>query len=168
MLLCAASKLIAIFDSVQEHRQLSELEISLKRDLKARFLGMTAIEKLRAKQRSRLSFIRAGEANAKLFYLQANGRRRNNTIHSLTSNTGVCYSHEVKEQLIYNHFSEHFGPPSQRDLSLNWDLISLGTRDLSHLEEEFSEEEVLAVIKDLAGDKAPGPDGFIDIFLKIS
>jgi hypothetical protein len=37
---------------------------------------MTTIEKLRAKQNSRLIAIRAAEANAKLFYLQANGRRQ--------------------------------------------------------------------------------------------
>jgi hypothetical protein len=34
------------------------------------------------------------------------------------------------------------------------------------LEEPFTEEEVLAVIKDIAGDKAPGPDGYIGIFFK--
>jgi hypothetical protein len=37
-------------DIVQEHKSLSSAEISLRRDLKARFLGMTAVEKLRAKQ----------------------------------------------------------------------------------------------------------------------
>jgi hypothetical protein len=42
----------------------------------------------------------------------------------------------------------------------------LGRGYLSHLEEEFTEEEVYAVIKDLAGDKAPGPDNFIGFFSK--
>lgn len=46
-------------DIVHEHRQLSEQEIIFKRDLKARFLGMTAVEKLRARQKSRLNSIRA-------------------------------------------------------------------------------------------------------------
>ena len=49
LLLCAAKQLIAILDVVQEHRQLSQAEDRLRRDLKARFLGLTAVEKLMAK-----------------------------------------------------------------------------------------------------------------------
>jgi hypothetical protein len=37
-----------------------------------------------------------------------------------------------------------------------------------NLEEEFTEEEVKAVINDIAADKAPGPDGYIGVFLKRS
>jgi hypothetical protein len=69
VLLCAAQKLIAILDVVQEFRPLSSTEAKLRRDLKVRFLGLTVVEKLRAKQASRLVAIRAAEAN-----LQANGR----------------------------------------------------------------------------------------------
>lgn len=65
-LLCAVQKLIGILDLVQEVRPLSCPEVLLRRDLKARFLGLTAVEKLRAKQASRLVWIRATEANEKL------------------------------------------------------------------------------------------------------
>jgi hypothetical protein len=64
-LLCAVQKLIGIMDLVQEVRPLSCLEVLLRRDPKARFLGLTAVEKLRAKQASRLVRIRATEANEK-------------------------------------------------------------------------------------------------------
>jgi hypothetical protein len=37
---------------------------------------------------------------------------------------------------------------------------------LGSLEVDFSEEEVLAVIADMASDKAPGPDGYISVFFK--
>lgn len=89
LILRAVSQLIGILDVVQDHRPLSEHEVSLKRDLKVRFLGLTAVEKLRAKQMSRLAHIRALEANTKLFYMQANGRRRKNAIHSLETENGV-------------------------------------------------------------------------------
>jgi hypothetical protein len=155
-------------DVVQEHRQLSEQEISLKRDLKARFLGMMAVEKLRAKQRARLSYLSAEEANSKLFYIRANGRRRKNVIHSLQSQHGVCYSHEAKENELFSHYSSQFGQPCQRNYTFNWEEISLPRRDLSYLEEEFSEKEVNAILQDLASEKAPGPDGFIGLFFKKS
>jgi hypothetical protein len=121
---------------------LSEQEIQLQIDPKARFLGMTAVEKLRAKQRSRLTAIRVEEANAKLFYIRANGRRRKNVIHSLQTSSRICYSHEGKAQELFTHFSTHFGRPVQRDLSLNRKEVSLPRFDLEHLEHEFTEEEV--------------------------
>ncbi|CAO2206826.1 unnamed protein product [Urochloa humidicola] len=168
LLIRAASQLIAILEVVQEYRTLSEQEIQLKRDLKARLLGMTAVEKLRAKQKSRLTFIKAEEANSKLFYLQANGRRRKNNIHSLQTDEGVCFSHEGKSQEVFRHFSSHFGIPGQRESTINWEEVQLGRRDLSHLEDDFTEEEVFEVIQEIAADKAPGPDGFIGSFLKTS
>jgi hypothetical protein len=73
MLLSAATQLIAILDVVQDYRQLTEAEIRLKRDVKLKFLGLTAVEKLRPRQASRLTSIRVAEANSKLFYLHANG-----------------------------------------------------------------------------------------------
>jgi len=50
LLLIAAKQLIWKLDVVQEYRNLSTEELALKRDLKNRFLAMTAIEKLRARQ----------------------------------------------------------------------------------------------------------------------
>jgi hypothetical protein len=44
VLLCVVAKLIGILDVVQEFRPLSSLEIRLRRDLKARFLGLAAVE----------------------------------------------------------------------------------------------------------------------------
>jgi hypothetical protein len=57
VLMCAAGQLIAILDVVQEYRALSDQEIRLRRDLKLKFLGMAAVEKLRAKQSSREFFL---------------------------------------------------------------------------------------------------------------
>jgi hypothetical protein len=91
VLLCAAQKMIAILDVVEDFRPLSQSEILLRMHLKVRFLGLIVVEKMRAKQRSRLSMIRASEATEKLFYLYANGRRRKNTIHCLETNDGVFF-----------------------------------------------------------------------------
>jgi hypothetical protein len=101
LLLCAARMLIGILDVVQEFRQLSDQELSLKRDLKVRFLGMTAVEKLRAKQAARLAKVKAAEASSKLFYLQANGRRRKNFIQAINSGEETCFSHEDKAAAIF-------------------------------------------------------------------
>jgi len=44
---------------------------------------MAAIEKLRARQRSRLKYLKAGDASSKIFFLSANGRRKKNYIQTL-------------------------------------------------------------------------------------
>jgi hypothetical protein len=128
---------------------------------------MTAIEKLRAKQRARLAHIKAADAHSKLFFLQANGRKRKNFIQKLVTPEGMVYSHLDKQQHIVDHFSDHFGQPVERTHTLNWELLGLQRLQLISLEEPFSDDETHVVIIDLTSDKAPGPDGFIGVFFQI-
>jgi len=127
---------------------------------------MAAVEKLRCKQQSRLASIRAAEANSKLFYLQAKGRKRKNFISELHEDGRILRSHGDKEGCLLNHFARIFGTPPVRGETLNWEALGLPLVNLDHLEDEFSEEEIHAVVKELKSDKAPGPDGFIGIFYK--
>jgi len=131
-------------------------------------LGLAAVEKIRAKQQSRLTGIKAADAQSKLFFLQINGRKRKNYIQQLQTKGGQVHSHSDKEQLIYQHFSSHFGVPGPRHFTLDWDRLGLTQHDLSSLEKEFTEDEVHAAILDMASDKAPGPDGYIGAFYKAS
>lgn len=156
LLLKAASQLIGILEVVQEFRPLNEQEVALKRDHKMRFLGLTAVERLRAKQAARINYISATEANTKLFYLLANGRRRKNAIHSLQDDNGIHYTEEDKASLLFNHFSKHFGDMPAREYTLNWEQLGLTRHELQHLEEPFTEEEVIAVIHDVPPEKARG------------
>ena len=144
------------------------LEVRLKRDLKARFLGLTAVEKIRAKKQSRIRGIKAADAQTKLFFMQINGRKRKNYIKHLLTEDGQVHTHTEKEQHIFDHFSKQFGPPVARQFTLDWDRLGLPSHDLSALEDDFTEQEVHAVIKEIAADKAPGPDGYIGAFYKES
>lgn len=64
-----------------------------------------------------------------------------------------------KAEAIFNHFSSQLGQPTPRDASLNWEELQLQSHDLTHLEEEFTEDEMQAVISEIAAYKAPGPVG---------
>jgi hypothetical protein len=54
----------------QENRQLSHDEMQLRKDLKARVLGLAAIERSRRRQSSRVIWLREGDACTRFFHLQ--------------------------------------------------------------------------------------------------
>jgi hypothetical protein len=108
------------------------------------------VEKLRVKQQSRLNYIKAAEARSKLFHLYLNGRRRKNYMQTLSTPVGLVHSHEDKERHIFKHFSAQFGAPAPRDASLDWQRVGLPRLQLEPLDSEFSEEEVLAVVTEMA------------------
>jgi len=78
--------------------------VLLERDLKNRYLAMAAIEKLRARQRSRLKYLKAGDASSKIFFLSANGRRKKNYIQILQTQQWFLHTQEEKEGAILQHF----------------------------------------------------------------
>jgi hypothetical protein len=99
--------LIGILDTVQDYyRQLSCAEIQLKRDLKIRYLGLAAIEKLRAEQQSRLNMVGATEASGKLFYMQANGRRRKNFMKTMQASSMYLMFLIISATILANQHPE--------------------------------------------------------------
>lgn len=162
----AAKKLIAILEIAQDHRALTEQEIILKQALKQKLLGMAAVEKLRLRQQSRLTRLKASDTKSSLFFLSVNGRKRKNHIQTLQTDNGQLHTHHDKAEAIFEHFSIVFGEPQDRQNTLNLEYIGIQRQDLHHLELPFMEDEVKEVIMGLPGKKAPGPDGYIGIFFK--
>jgi hypothetical protein len=58
-----AHQLVLSLEQTQDERQLTTQEQSLHKEAKNRILGMAAINRIRIRQRSRLTWIRAGDAN---------------------------------------------------------------------------------------------------------
>jgi len=74
-----------------------------------------------------MTSIRATEANTKLFYLQAKGRKRKIFISELQEGSTTLRSHGDKEGCLLNHFSKLFGPPPSRAQTLNWENLGAAT-----------------------------------------
>jgi hypothetical protein len=157
-------EVVAQLDKAQENRVLSSAERNLIKDLKMRILGLTAIEKSKARQRSRLTWLRLGDANTKYFRLMASARRKKNFIHALRSGNGVALSQAAKHEVIHQHVLQHTGTYVPRQCNLNFSQLGWEPRQLDHLEAPFSEEEVRNVIVSAPKKKAPGADGFIGLF----
>jgi hypothetical protein len=71
-----AKQLLLLMDAEQEQRTLTPDELCFRRYLKAKSVGLATIIRSRARQHSRLTWLRKGDACAKLFMLHASNRRR--------------------------------------------------------------------------------------------
>jgi hypothetical protein len=152
---------------------LSNVEVKLKKDLKARLLGLTGSQQ----------WIVYG-LNRPLAWFQLKHLKQ--TQNSFTSKQMVGVGKIISASLsrmkaLCTHmkprqpsfsvtivYSNHFGTPATRDFTFNWEQLGLQRHDLSSLDLPFLEDEHKAVILDIASEKAPGPDGFIGVFFKQS
>ncbi|XP_073358319.1 uncharacterized protein [Aegilops tauschii subsp. strangulata] len=161
-----ASEVIFRLDLAQEERDLSAEERRLRASLKAKLLGLAAIDRAKWRQKSRLTEIREGDANTRFFQIRASGRRRKNHIPSLSGRDGMVTDHEGKAQILFDRFKGIMGTPFSRTTKLNWEAMGLPRRDLQHLDNPFTEHELHAAVTEMHGEKAPGPDGFTGMFFK--
>jgi hypothetical protein len=80
-------EVIAQLDIAQESRALSEDEIQLRKLLKHMLLGLAAIDRSRARQKSRLTWLKKGDTNTKYFHTMANIRKTRNYITVLKNDS---------------------------------------------------------------------------------
>jgi hypothetical protein len=159
-------EVIKQLEVAQEIRELSMDEVQLKKCLKHRVLVLAAIGKSRARQKSRLVWLKKGDANTKYFHIMANLRKKKNQIVLLRNDTEVASSQKDKLRITFDHFQKHIGTCPPRNLHINFEEIQWQLRNLLHLELPFIEQEIANIVKAILNEKSPGPDGFIGLFFK--
>ena len=120
-----ANEVIFQLDLAMEHRELTAEEWALRRNLKSKLLGIAALERIRWKQRSRLTTIRSGDASTKFFHLRANGRLWKNHIATLIGQHGETTDHKEKENILLDHFKNLIGKAAANVSHLNWDFLGI-------------------------------------------
>jgi hypothetical protein len=86
-----------------------EGELQAHREAKNKLLELAAIRRIRLRQRSRLTWIHAGDTNTKLFHLKATARRHHNFIPSFLHTGRSSITHEAKSEALHDFYSQHFG-----------------------------------------------------------
>jgi hypothetical protein len=159
-----ANTIILRLDVAQEERVLSQGELWLRRVLKHTVLGLASLERTMARQRSRIRWLQEGDANTRLFHAVANGRRCKNFIPAITVGDEIVTDQERKVEAFAEAYASLLGSIRNRPYSIDLSAVGIQQRDLRELDVLFTEEEVWATIKEMPGDRAPGPDGFIGAF----
>ena len=100
--------------------------------------------------------------NTRFFYRVANSHRRINHFRGIEVD-GVLYEDEEEVQAKVVHFyrSLYIESDIWRPSLDGLEFASFEEDKRLDLEGDFSKEEVVKVLLEIEGDKAPGPDGFI-------
>lgn len=154
--LAIANEVLLLLDTAQEQVSLTAEELQFRKYLKAKSVGLAAIQRARARQHSRLTWLRKGEACTSLFMLHANNRKRKLHIPSLTTSAGTTTNHFQKEAAMYEHFVGLLGQTQERTRCLNWDNLGYTPHDLTDIEAPFEETEIKSTISQLPAEKSPG------------
>ncbi|XP_071679920.1 uncharacterized protein [Lolium perenne] len=93
-----ATELILRFDIAMESRPLSPQERALRCLLKKKLLGLASLERTIARQRSRILWLREGDACTRFFHLHASQRRRKNFIGHLVVDNRRFTEHAEKAE----------------------------------------------------------------------
>jgi hypothetical protein len=117
----------------RESRSLSTEELSLRRFLKLRYLGLTSLQRTITRQKSSLQWLREGDAFTKLFRLHANHRRRKNYIPSLLVDDRTLTCEDEKATAAFTYFDGILGASHKRSCALDFEELGLPRLDLQDL-----------------------------------
>lgn len=152
-----ANEVIFQLDKAMDSRTLSEAESWLRRELKKKALGLASLQRIIARQKSRISWISEGEANTQFFQSFASHRRRRNHIFCLRNGDDEATSRDDMCAMAGEYFAGILGKPSTHAHSICLDSLHLPPVDASALESPLFEEIIWNTIKSMQPDKAPGP-----------
>jgi hypothetical protein len=164
-----ARDLIHQLEIAQDGRILSVLERWLLSKLKKHSLPLVSTKRTIARLRSRISWLKEGDANSKLFHSFARYRKKKNHISKLTVGNQVLTAHNDKAATVDQFYLDLLGANKDRNISINLEaLTTAGTPfpNLLELDNPITEQEVCNAINCLPSDKSPGPDGFTSRFYK--
>ena len=140
---------------------LSDAESCERAVARSKVENLLSLEEISWRQKSRMLWIKEGDNNTKFFHKMANSRRRFNHLNFLEVD-GVIYEEESKMAAQVVNFYKNLYKESEewRPVVEGLEFDQIDGSERGWLERRFEKEEILLALNELAGDKAPGPDGF--------
>jgi hypothetical protein len=155
---------ISFFDFIEESRNLSTVELNLRR-LIIKILQRTIKERMAFwKQRSKIKFAIEGDENSKYFHAIASARYRKNKISTIEINGSEFTDHHLKMQILTAFYQQLLGQPFCP--TWNFPLEQLYTSPLPNLQSlalPFSEIEITQAFFQMKSNASPGPDASVQV-----
>ncbi|KAL0011411.1 hypothetical protein SO802_006519 [Lithocarpus litseifolius] len=158
---------LKLLDGKEGESGLSDAESCERVLVRSEIEHLSFLEEISWRQKSRMLYIKEGDNNTKFFHKVANSRRRFNHL-SMLEVDGVIYEEEseVAAQVVQFYKDLYRETEEWRPFVEGLEFDQLDGLERGWLERRFEKEEILAAIKELGGDKAPGPDGFSMAFFQ--
>ncbi|GAU43299.1 hypothetical protein TSUD_389980 [Trifolium subterraneum] len=155
-----AKKRLEDLDITTEDRRLTEVEEAEFKTLPVDILTFSKLQASMNWQKSRINWLREGDANSKFFHGIMSFRKRGNSIASFTVDGRSIEGVAEVRQHVFDHFQNHYRKVqfSRPDISgLSFSTVS--ELDREELIKPFLLEEIKTAIWDCDSFKSPGPAG---------
>ncbi|CAN6559066.1 unnamed protein product [Malus baccata var. baccata] len=129
--------------------------------------GLWAQEESYWQQRSRVKWLREGDANTTFFHQSTLQQRRRNKVLKIKDGNGDWVDNPIRvRQLVDDHFIQVFTSGGNRNWGTLLDCVNPTVTEMMNLmlTAPVLEEEVKDAALHMGGLKAPGPDGFQGVF----
>jgi hypothetical protein len=137
-----AKEILHQLEIAQDSRVLSPEEDWLRCQLKKHALGLVSLERTMARLRSRLNWLKEGDANTSHFHHHVRYKKRKNFIAKVKADGRIITDQEEKKEAVWNFYNGLLGTVGQRDLTLDLEVFHRPNADLADLEQFFSEDEI--------------------------
>jgi hypothetical protein len=154
------------FDEKEFQGVLSDEERVQRDQLRAEWDHLAHLDEISWRQKSRVLWLREGDNNTKFFHKMANSNKRQNWVQVIVDGASYDVEADIREQMVLFYTNLYQEGKGWRPDVDGLPFASIGEEDCHLLERNFDKEEVCGVLRDLRGDKAPGPDGFTMAFFQ--
>ena len=157
-----------MLDGFEELRKLDITKWNFRNIVKARLSQLVHCKHEYWRKRRTTRWAKFGSENTAFFHSMATIRYRKNSISTLARTDGsLAVEHHEKAGLIRTTFYDRPGTAVPLDTSFDFSTYIHPAEGLDILSIPFTHSEIDSTVAELPTDKAPGPDGFNGLFLKI-
>ena len=164
---CLLSELLGL-DAREDLSGLSLEDQTCRIQIKGEIANLAFLEEISWRQKSRILFVKEGDNNTHFFHRVANSYKRTNHIWGIEVD-GVSFMRMRKRcGLRWSIFYQRLYTESDtwRPSMDGLEFARIEEVERLELERDFSKEEVVKVLHEMEGDKAPGPDDFTMAFFQ--
>ena len=162
------NKVILLIDGIEELRPLHITEWNFRTIVKARLNHLIMCKHEYWKKRCTARWAKMNSENTAYFHSMATIRYRQNSIASLTREDGsIATDHDGKAGILRQAFKDRLGTTIPIDQDFDFSSYIHRKDGLDSLSAPFLPAEIDAAVAHLPSDKAPGPDGFNGLFIKV-